>query len=431
MSDSAKKYPDFFSRQLIFLQLFGESIAFSLNSLRINKLRSFLSLLGIAIGIFLIISVFTAVDSLENNIRDSIKSISNNSVYIQKWPWIFGGEYPWWKYINRPLPGYREMDELKKRLNTASYLAYCAEFNAKTIKYQNNSVENGDIAAVSHDYVRIRVFELSDGRYFSEEESASGKPIAVIGADIAAALFSDTDPIGKSIIVMGNKLQVIGVIKKEGSSIIETSRDESVIIPVNYARNIVDLRSNRIDPFILVQAKPLVSLGQLKDDLRGAMRAVRKLRPKEDDDFALNESTLASDGFAIIFSSINKGGWFIGIFSILVGGFGIANIMFVSVKERTSIIGIQKALGAKSYFILLQFLSESVILSIVGGAMGLLLVLPLSLLATNAMNFNFTLSQSNVVLGLGVSALIGIISGIIPAYFASQMNPVDAIRSNG
>lgn len=420
----------FLSEQIVFLQLFRESIMFALNSLRVNKLRSFLSLLGIAIGIFAIVTVFTAVDSMENNIRDSIKSISNNAVYVQKWPWLFGGDYPWWKYINRPLPGIKEMEELKKRLSSASYLAYVAEFNAKTIKYQNNSVENSTIAAVSHDYINIRVFELSSGRYFSEEESASGKPYTVIGSDIAAALFQDTDPIGKSINVMGYKLQVIGVIKKEGSSIIETSRDESVLVPVNYARNIVNLRSDRIDPFILVQAKEFVSLDQLKDDLKGAMRAVRKLLPKEDDDFALNESTLLSAGVSAMFVSIGIGGWIIGGFSILVGGFGIANIMFVSVKERTSIIGIQKSLGAKNYFILLQFLSESVILCLIGGATGLLLVYPLSLAATSMLEFNLVLTQSNIIFGLSISAIIGIISGMVPAYNASQMNPVDAIRAN-
>lgn len=428
--ESKKSSMGFFPRLIIFLQLFGESVMFALNSLRVNKLRSFLSLLGIAIGIFAIVTVFTAVDSMENNIRDSIKSISNNAVYVQKWPWLFGGDYPWWKYINRPLPGIKEMDELKKRLSSASYLAYVAEFNAKTIKYQNNSVENSSIAAVSHDYINIRVFELSSGRYFSEEESASGKPYTVIGSDIAAALFQDTDPIGKSINVMGYKLQVIGVIKKEGSSIIETSRDESVLVPVNYARNIVNLRSDRIDPFILVQAKEFVSLDQLKDDLKGAMRAVRKLLPKEDDDFALNESTLLSAGVSAMFVSIGIGGWIIGGFSILVGGFGIANIMFVSVKERTSIIGIQKSLGAKNYFILLQFLSESVILCLIGGATGLLLVYPLSLAATSMLEFNLVLTQSNIIFGLSISAIIGIISGMVPAYNASQMNPVDAIRAN-
>ena len=424
------KNPDKVSTRFIIAQLAGESVLFALSSLRASKLRSFLSLLGIAIGIFLIISVFTAVDSLEKNIRDSIKSISNNAVYIQKWPWIIKGEWTWWKFINRPQPGVREMDELKKRLSTASYLAYVADFDAKTIKFQNNSVENASIGAVSHDYANIRTFELTGGRYFSEYESASGKPFAVIGSDIAAALFPGIDPVGKTIDVMGHKLQVIGVIKKEGSSLMETSRDDAVLVPLNHARTLVNLRSERIHPFILVKAKDFVSLEQLKDELKSAMRAVRKIRPKEEDDFALNEATLLSSGLSAMFSAIGIGGWIIGGFSILVGGFGIANIMFVSVKERTPIIGIQKSLGAKNYFILLQFLAESVILCLIGGLLGLLLVLPLSAVATSLMDFDFLLSRSNFIFGLSISTVIGIISGLVPAYIASRMNPVDAIRAN-
>ena len=419
-----------FADQIIFLKLFQESVLFAFGSLKANKLRSFLSLLGIAIGIFAIISVFTVVDSMEGNIKDSIKSIGNDVVYIQKWPWAFGGDYPWWKYLNRPLPGYTEMEELKKRVSTAGVMAYIAEINAKLVKYKNNSVENTSIKCVSYDYVNIRTFEFTAGRFFSEQEMAEGKPYAVIGSDIAAALFTGTEPLGEIIDIMGHKLQVIGVQKKEGKSMMDISSDEVIIVPVNNARTVVNLRSDRIDPFIMVKSKPLVSLGELKDDLRSGMRAIRKLRPKEDDDFALNESTLLSAGVNAMFSSIGIAGWIIGGFSILVGGFGIANIMFVSVKERTSIIGIQKSLGAKNYFILLQFLAESVILCLIGGAAGLLLVLPLSLAATSALEFNLTLSQSNVFFGLMISAVIGMISGVVPAYIASRMNPVDAIRAN-
>lgn len=419
-----------FSEQIIFVQLFRESILFAMQSLRVNKLRSFLSLLGVAIGIFAIISVFTAVDSMENNIRDSIKSLGQNVIYIQKWPWAFGNNYPWWKYMNRPLPGYKEMQELEKRAHTVKAMAYVAYINAKLVKYKNNSAENVSVVAISERYMDVRKFELTKGRYFSEEEFASGKPFVVIGANIAAALFPDAEPLGERIDIMGNKLQVLGVMSKEGTSIVDNSMDDVILVPVNNARNVVNLRSDRIDPFIMAEAKPLVSLAQMKEDLKGAMRAIRKLRPKEDDDFALNESTLLSNGISAMFTTIGIGGWIIGGFSILVGGFGIANIMFVSVKERTSIIGIQKSLGAKNYFILLQFLAEAVILCLIGGIAGLLLVYPLSLAATNMMEFNLLLSQSNVIFGLTISAVIGIISGLIPAWVASRMNPVDAIRAN-
>src|SRR5258706_1401665 len=429
-SSKGKFLSRLFSEQIIFVQVFRESVLFAVQSLRTNKLRSFLSLLGVAIGIFAIISVFTAVDSMENNIRDSIKSLGQNVVYIQKWPWSFGNNYPWWKYMNRPLPGYKEMEELDKRTHTVKSMAYVAYINAKLVKYKNNSAENVAIVAISENYMDIRKFELEKGRYFSEEEFASGKPFVVIGANIATALFADAEPLGESIDVMGNKLQVLGVVTKEGKSIVDNSMDDVIMVPVNNARNVVNLRSDRIDPFIMAEAKPLVTLAQMKEDLKQGMRAIRKLRPKAEDDLALNESTLLSNGISAMFSTMGIAGWIIGGFSILVGGFGIANIMFVSVKERTSIIGIQKSLGAKSYFILLQFLAEAVILCLIGGMAGVVVVFPLSLFSTNMMGFNLLLLQSNVIFGLSISALIGIISGLISAWVASKIKPVDAIRAN-
>ncbi|MBK5285349.1 MAG: ABC transporter permease [Bacteroidia bacterium] len=415
---------------MIFLKLFQESVAFAFGSLRANKLRSFLSLLGIAIGIFAIISVFTVVDSMEKNIRDSIKSLGSNQVYIQKWPWSFSDDYPWWEYLNRPQPGFSEMEELKKRTSTIGEIAYVAEIDGMLVKFKNNSIENITVKNITHDYVNIRNFDLGAGRFFSEQEMNEGKPIAIIGFEIAAALFPDSDPLGQTIDIKGFKQQVIGVIKKEGKSIMDVSLDEVVLVPVNYGRNIVNLRADRFNPFIIIQSKENVTVPEMKDDVRGAMRAIRKLRPKEKDNFSLNEPTMLSEGIGAMFSTIGIAGWIIGGFSILVGGFGIANIMFVSVKERTSIIGIQKSLGAKNYFILLQFLAESVILCLIGGITGLLLVFPLSLLATNALEFNLLLSQSNIIFGLTISVVIGMISGVVPAYVASRMNPVDAIRAN-
>jgi putative ABC transport system permease protein len=179
-----------------------------------------------------------------------------------------------------------------------------------------------------------------------------------------------------------------------------------------------------------VKAKENVATQEMKDELRGEMRSVRKLNPKESDDFALNETSLLSNGLEELFSTLSFAGWIIGGFSILVGGFGIANIMFVSVKERTPIIGIQKSLGSKNYFILLQFLFEAIVLCIIGGCIGLILVLLLSLAASSATGLDLSLTTGNVILGLIISAVIGIISGFIPAHQASQMNPVDAIRAN-
>ena len=416
----------------LFFRLFRESFLFAFEALRVNKLRTILSLLGITIGIFAIISVFTVTDSLERKIRKDVASLGNNVIYIEKWPWVpeEGDEYPWWKYMNRPEPGIKEMADLEKKISTGEAMAYVATIGNQTLKYKSSSVENCVIVCASHNYDHVKVFDIDEGRYFTENESNNGKPVTLIGADVNEALFPEGNGLGSDIIVRGYKLNIIGILKKEGSSLIDNSSDNNVIIPVNFARSLVNLRSNDINPSIVVKAKEGIAIPEMKDELRGSMRSVRKLNPKESDDFALNETSLLTNGLNDLFHTLGLAGWIIGGFSILVGGFGIANIMFVSVKERTPIIGIQKSLGSKNYFILLQFLVEAVVLCIIGGCIGLLLVLLLSIAASNATGFDLTLTFGNIVMGIIISASIGVISGYVPALQASNMNPVDAIRAN-
>ena len=413
----------------MFFVLFKESLLFAWQSLTGNKLRSFLSLLGITIGIFAIILVFTIVDSLESNIRGSIQSLGNNVVYVQKWPWIFGPEYPWWKYINRPTPKYYELDELQRRCRSTEAIAFRVGAR-KTIKYGSSSVQNAVVAGISHDFYRIKSFELAEGRYFTQGETDAGYRVALIGDGIARGLFPNEDPLGKHIKIGGYKAQVIGVIKKEGESLLGMSFDYQAVIPYNFARYLVDPRSERGDPTIYAKARPNVSNAEMMAELTGAMRAIRSLKPMGEPNFALNETSLISKGFDDLFEIIGMAGWIIGGFSILVGGFGIANIMFVSVRERTNLIGIQKSLGARNLFILLQFLGESVLLSSLGGFFGLFLTWLVTLAGESIMNMEITLSGTNIILGFTISVLIGIISGFIPAYGASQLDPVEAIRSN-
>lgn len=403
---------------------------FAWSALIANKLRTFLSLLGITIGIFSIITVFTIVDSLEHNLRSGIQELGNNVIYIQKWPWEFGGEYPWWKYMNRPVPTVNEFEEVNKKVAGAEAVAFHAG-TRKTVKYGSNSVENVTVTGGSYQYNMVTSFEIEDGRYFTEVECNNGRAICIIGSTIAEALFrSGESPVGKQIKVAGNKVQVLGVFKKQGESLLGNSMDAQVLIPANYIRNIVDIREESADPYIAVKAKQNISNEQLKDELRGVMRSVRQIDPGATDDFALNEVKVISQGFDSMFEVVGLAGWIIGGFSILVGGFGIANIMFVSVKERTALIGIQKSLGAKNYFILMQFLFESVFLSVLGGIIGILLIYLLTSLAGDSFGMEIFLSRSNVILGLTISFLIGIVSGFVPAYGASQLDPVEAIRSN-
>jgi putative ABC transport system permease protein len=413
---------------MLFL-LFKESLIFAWQSLVANKLRSFLSLLGITIGIFAIILVFTIVDGLENNIRGSIQSLGNNVVYIQKWPWTFGPEYPWWKYINRPIPQYYELDELQKRCKSTQAIAYRMGAR-KTVKYKSNSIQNAIVAGISHDFYKIKNFDLSSGRYFTQNETEAGYRVCLIGDAIAQGLFSNQDPIGKQITIAGNKTTIIGVIKKEGESLLGISFDYQIITPYNFARYFLDTKSENADPSIYCKAKENVTNAEMMDELTGLLRGIRKLKPLAEPNFALNETSLLSKGFDSLFDIIGLAGWIIGGFSILVGGFGIANIMFVSVRERTNLIGIQKSLGAKNLFILIQFLSESVLLSTVGGFFGLLITYIITFLGKDAVDMDISLTSTNIILGFTISVLIGIISGFIPAYNASQLDPVEAIRSN-
>lgn len=400
------------------------------HALVVNKLRTILSLLGVTIGIFAIITVFTAVDSMEDSVKSSVDKLGNNVIYIQKWPWAFGGDYPWWKYWQRPLPSVDELAQLKERSQLAEGMAFMAFLNGETLKWEGNVVENCDVTLVSHDYNKMAGFDLFDGRYFTEAESYGGYPVALVGYEIANNLYPNTSAMDKNITVKGRKLKIIGIFAKEGESMIGNSHDNTVLIPVNSGRKFIDVKSDRSGPMIMVKAKEGVSNAELIDELRGHMRAIRRLRPVEEDDFALNETKLLSAQVGQLFDVISLVGAIIGGFSILVGGFGIANIMFVSVRERTPIIGIQKSLGAKNYFILVQYLTEAVILCLIGGILGLLLVYIAALIATEN-GFEMSLSLKNVLVGMGVSALIGVVSGLFPAASASRLDPVEAIRANG
>jgi putative ABC transport system permease protein len=415
---------------MIFLKLFRESFLFAYDALRQNKLRTMLSLLGVTIGIFTIIAVFSAVDTLHANLNSSVDKLGSNSIYIQKMPWIMNGDYPWWKYMQRPTPNLRDYDKLKDRAQSAAGVTYQIFIDNRTVKYGSNFVENVRISAASQDYYLTRNFDLQSGRYFTESESRTGAAVVLIGADVATGLFPNLDPVGKRIKVMGRFETVIGVFAKEGENMLGVTSDQIILMPVNFARNIIDIQSDRYGSQIVVKGKDGVSESGVENDLKGVMRSIRMLKPGQDDNFALNKSTILTDGFNQLFGIVDIAGWIIGGFSILVGGFGIANIMFVSVKERTNIIGIQKSLGAKNYFILLQFLIEAIILCLMGGLIGLGIVYLGTYLVKWIWDVAIVLDMHNIIVGISISVIIGMISGIVPAWFASKLDPVEAIRTN-
>jgi len=415
---------------MIFFKLFRESFLFAFDALRQNKLRTMLSLLGVTIGIFTVIGVLSAVDTLRANLQQSVNKLGGNSVYVQKWPWIGGEDFPWWKYLQRPNPKLKDFDELQRRSQTAAAVSYEISIGDRTIKYKSNTAEGVQVNAATQDHDKVWNFDLAQGRYFTDIDSRTGAPVAVVGYDIADNLFPSGDAIGKQIKVMGRYLTIIGVFAKEGKDIFGNSDDKTILIPLNFARNVIDVQNDNYQPTIIVKGRAGLTDVDVESELEGLMRSIRMIKPGQEDNFSLNRATLISNQLDKVFGFLTVAGWIIGGFSILVGGFGIANIMFVSVKERTNIIGIQKSLGAKNYFILLQFLIESIILCLVGGAVGLGMVYLATIAVKAAIDIQVVLDIGNIIIGITTSVTIGVISGIIPAYSASRLDPVEAIRSN-
>lgn len=411
------------------IKILWNSLKMAIQELRMNKLRTFLSLLGITIGIFCIIAVFTATNSLERNIRNGLEALGSDVVFIQKWPWGDGGDYPWWKYVNRPQPEYRELRYMTEKAHTVQYAAFAFSSGNKRVDYKSESMEGVEFLPVTADYTRIQSLKIIAGRFFIGKEN-DGANVAVLGGNIWEGLFgSAEDALGKVIRIAGRPVKIVGALKKKGSGMDAINYDNTVIVPYVFGRTVVDERRYG-DPFIIVKAKPGVAVAEMKDELTGVMRGLRRLGPTDEDDFSLNEITSAAGSLDSIFLKINIGGLVIAAFALIVGGFGIANIMFVTVKERTNIIGLKKAIGARRKVILMEFLLEAIMLCLVGGGLGLLLVFLITVAINSFDFFPVALTFKNIMIGLSVSTVVGIIAGFIPAFSASRLDPVVAIRSN-
>lgn len=416
---------------ITFFKIFNESVRQALSQLTANKLRTFLSLLGITIGILCIIGVKAAVDSLEDNIRGSFEKMGDDVVYIDKWPWDGGPDFKWWEFIRRPYPNHDDYKMLTKKMQSAQLTAfYVVTGGSNTIKYRSSSVERVFSMACSFEFDELFSLEYDKGRYFSPSEYYYGAPKVIIGYEVAQELFGEKDPLGKKIKYRGRSMEVIGVVEKSGDSIINVlDFDNGIITTYSFAKNLFNLKNDKLyDGTVAVKAKSGIPLEAVKDEATGILRSFHRIKPKAKDDFSLNQLTMISEALTPIFATLNIAGIIIGGFALLVGMFSVANIMFVSVKERTNIIGVKMAIGAKRGMILTEFLIESVILCVLGCVVGLLLVQGLSAAITASTGFEVTLSLNNILSGLVVSVIIGVLSGIIPAYNASKMDPVEAIR---
>ena len=414
---------------IVYFRLLSESLSFALNALRTNKLRTLLSLLGVTIGIFSIIAVLAAVDSLDQKIKGDLSTLDKNTIYLTSQ--CFGPtDIPRWKLEQFPNVNYKEYQYLKGALSHVENSCFQFFTNSQQIKHESKTVSNVNVVPVTFEFADIQRLEIEKGRFFNERESNGANQVVVLGYEIANTLFENMDPIGKTVRLYGQRFSIIGVTKKKGMSLgLGDSDDTSAFIPVNFLRKLYGENNEMVLPVIVIKPEKGTDIPELKAEIAQKLRNMRGVKTDEINNFFVNILSGFTDLIDGIVAQMNMIGWIISGFSLLVGGFGIANIMFVSVKERTNLIGIQKSLGAKNKFILFQFLFESVILSVIGGVIGLLLVWIISILLTNALEFEFVLSLSNIALGTGLSAFIGLLSGILPAISASRLDPVEAIRT--
>lgn len=413
---------------LLYLRLLSESFSFAINALRNNKLRTLLSLLGVTIGIFSIIAVLAAVDSMDKKIKEDLSDMDMNTIYLMNFS--FGpSEVPRWKREQFPKVTYDEFEFLKKSIPSIEKISFNFFARNESVKFESKTVNSIRVKPSTEDFFDIEPIKIETGRLFNAAESNSGSLVIVIGSEVANGLFENTDPIGKKIRLYGQKLTVIGVLKKQGQGMFGDSNDVAVFFPVNFLRRMYGDENDALRAAILIKPEKGIDIEEFKAELAQKLRVHRGVKTGEIDNFFMNVLSGFTDFIDNIVGQMNAIGWGISAFSLLVGGFGIANIMFVSVKERTNLIGIQKALGAKNKFILFQFLFEAVILSLIGGLIGMFLVWIIALILSSTLDFEFVLSTANMLLGSGLAAFIGLIAGIIPAISASKLDPVEAIRS--
>lgn len=409
------------------LNILASSIKLTFQELKSNKLRTALSLTGVAFGIFCIIGVLATVNSLERNIQDEVKGLGTNTIYIDKWDYSGGPDRPFWKLRARPSMKIEEADQIKQRSDLTEAAVFFMSFGGSA-SHGSDVLDGVSIYGINPDQINIQPLNFLAGRYFSPTEFINASSAGIIGHTNAENLFGSPErALGKVIDIKGRKIHIVGVLQKEGKTFVGWNYDNCVMLPYKFCKQIFDEKTT--NPIVIVKGKEGVPTAALSDELRGIMRQVRRLSPTQEDNFSLNSVEGFSQAISASFVVINIVGSIIGGISLIVGMFGIANIMFVTVKERTPVIGLKKAIGAKSSTILFEFLTEASILTMMGGAIGLLFVWILTLILSGPLEFPVYISVPMLIVTIILCVSVGIIAGILPARRAAKMDPVVAIRS--
>ena len=415
---------------MILIRTLASALSQAWQQLTGNKLRTALSLLGVSIGIFCIVAVQSAVDSLQANVMGSLAKMGDETFYVQKMPWGGGGDYPWWKYNRRPAPRYDEYEALARDLDGLGEAGYYAVIGGRTAKWRSRAVEGIFSVAGSPEAAQFFGFEFAEGRYFTPADFAYRANAVVLGADVARDLFGGVDAVGREIRMLGQKITVVGVLEKSGEDLLQVFNfDGAAIFAYPFLAKAVNLESDWFFSSLMARPTGGADKQAVRDAVTVSLRGERRLRPTEEDDFALNNLSILSGFLDQMFSILTLVGYVIGGFAIFVGGFSVANIMFVSVQERTNLIGVKMALGAPRPVILLEFLIESIALCFIGGGIGLALVWLAQRALNSLLPYEMGLSAGNVFVGFALATLIGVVSGVVPALKASRMDPVTAISS--
>ncbi|MGE5400101.1 MAG: ABC transporter permease [Ignavibacteriales bacterium] len=400
-----------------------EGILISFRAIQANKMRSILTTLGIVIGIFAVTIMSTAVTGLKNAFIKSIASIGSDVFYVEKFEWFSGED--WHLQRNRKDITLEQYEKLKTQLTWAEAVVPNLRSFGAGVKYEEKSAETTIVWGTTADYIKTTGTFPAYGRFMTDFEVKASHEVCIIGQDIVDKLFPNEDPLNKFIKINGVPLKVIGVLEKQGSGFLGSfSMDGQVIMPFDVFKKIFGPRRDTFR--INIKVKDINKMPELKDEIRDVMRAIRKVPFNKPDDFAINQQEAFSQMYDRIIGTVAIAGLVITALSLFVGAIGIMNIMFVSVKERTKEIGIRKAIGAKTWSIMLQFLAEAAIICMIGGVIGVILAFPVSLIINQFIPTAMPLEI--VFIAFLISALVGVVSGFLPAYKASRMNPVEALR---
>jgi putative ABC transport system permease protein len=400
-----------------------EGFMIALQSILANKGRSFLTMLGIIIGIWAVVTMSTAIKGIDNSFQKGISSLGSDVLYIDKWAWFNNVE--WWKVRNRKKITMEQFEKFKSLATMP--LATAPVINSRqTVKFGENSLESVFLNGSNADYVKTTNFTFDLGRFYNDIESKASREVVVIGSEVANKLFPRGDALDKDIKIGGVTFRVVGVLTEQGSFILGAfNPDNQVFVPIGTIfKYFMGESHGTITINVRAQSPALVE--ETKIEAEGIMRKVRSLMAGDEDDFSINQQEALMDNYNKVVGVIQIAGLFITGLSLFVGAIGIMNIMFVSVKERTREIGVRKAIGAKRRTILSQFLLESASICLMGGLVGLIIAIATSLVLNRF--FPTSIQLNAVVLAIGISLATGVAAGLAPAYTAAKMDPVDALR---